>query len=108
MTFLQQTQNPLDEGYHIRQILFALGSGGLFGVGLGQSRQKYLFLPETATDSIFAIIAEEIGFLGASILIIIIVIFVIRGFAIARASPDTFSRVLSCGIMSWICLQTLF
>ncbi|OGM03696.1 cell division protein FtsW [Candidatus Woesebacteria bacterium RIFCSPHIGHO2_01_FULL_39_32] len=107
LTFFEQTRDPLDKSYHIRQILLALGSGGLFGVGLGQSRQKYLFLPETATDSIFAIIAEEIGFLGASILIIIIVIFVIRGFAIARASPDTFSRVLSCGIMSWIGAQTL-
>ena len=61
LTLLRLTSDPQNTGYHIRQILLALGSGGLFGVGLGGSRQKYLFLPETATDSIFAVIAEEIG-----------------------------------------------
>ena len=102
LTFFEQTRDPLGQSYHIRQILLALGSGGLFGVGLGQSRQKYLFLPETATDSIFAVVAEEVGFLGASLLIAIYVILILRGLAIARKAPDTFSRVLSSGIIAWI------
>lgn len=106
MTFLKITQDPLDEGYHIRQILLALGSGGLWGVGIGQSRQKYLFLPETATDSVFAIIAEEIGFLGSAFLILLFVIFVIKGVSIAKRAPDKFSFLLATGITSWIGIQT--
>lgn len=102
MTFLEQTADPLGKGYHIRQILFGLGSGGLLGVGLGQSRQKYLFLPEAATDSIFAVIAEEVGFIGALILIAIIAYYVYRGLLIASRAPDTFSRVLAGGIIAWI------
>ncbi len=108
MTFLKVSQNPLDEGYHIRQILLALGSGGFWGVGLGQSRQKYLFLPETATDSIFAIIAEEIGFLGAFIFIVLFGIFIYRGIMIAKKAPDKFSYLLAIGITSWIGIQIFF
>ena len=102
LTFFEQTQDPLGRGYHIRQILFALGSGGLLGVGLGQSRQKYLFLPEAATDSIFAVIAEEVGFVGASILILMFAYFVYRGLAVVRKAPDKFSQILSAGIVTWI------
>ena len=96
------TLMPFDSGYHIRQVLIALGAGGLFGVGLGQSRQKYLFLPETASDSIFAIIAEEAGFVGASLVIIIFVMYLQRGFRIAMRAPDKYSRVLATGIIMWI------
>lgn len=106
LTFLEQTQDPLGKGYHIRQILLALGSGGFFGVGLGQSRQKYLFLPEAATDSIFAIIAEEAGFLGASVIIILFMLFIYKGITIAKRAPDTFSRVLTVGLVTWIGGQT--
>ena len=102
MTFLEQTADPLGKGYHIRQILFALGSGGLFGVGLGQSRQKYLFLPEAATDSIFAVIAEGVGFFGALVLLFIIGYYIYRGLIIASRAPDIFSRVLAGGIIAWI------
>jgi cell division protein FtsW len=102
MTFLKQTSDPLDTGYHIRQILLALGSGGLLGVGLGNSRQKYLFLPETATDSIFAIIAEEIGFVGATIIILLFIFFVYRGVQIAKNAPDEFSKILAIGLTVWI------
>jgi cell division protein FtsW len=102
LTFLQQSQDPLGRDYHIRQILLALGSGGIFGTGLGQSRQKYLFLPEAATDSIFAIIAEEIGFVGGLLLIIAFAVFTFRGLAIAREAPDKFSQVLALGITAWI------
>jgi cell division protein FtsW len=80
----------------------ALGSGGLFGVGIGASRQKYLFLPEAATDSIFAIIAEETGFLGSFVLIILFVFFLFKGFKIARGAPDVFSQMLAFGITMWI------
>ena len=108
LTFLMQSQDPLGRDYHIRQILLALGSGGIFGVGLGQSRQKYLFLPEAATDSIFAIIAEEVGFVGSVVLIGIFAVFVYRGLKIANAAPDTFSRILSLGIVAWIGGQIFF
>lgn len=107
LTFLNQEKNPLGSGYHIRQILLALGSGGLFGVGLGQSRQKYLFLPETATDSIFAVIAEEVGFLGGIIIILLFLWLVFRGLKIAANAPDKFSQILSIGIISWIATQII-
>lgn len=102
LTYLELTKDPLDSAYHIRQILLALGSGGLLGVGLGQSRQKYLFLPEAATDSIFAVIAEEVGFIGASVIIIAFAALIYRGFKIAKGAPDTFSQVLAVGITTWI------
>ena len=102
LTFLQQSQDPLGRDYHIRQILLALGSGGIIGAGLGQSRQKYLFLPEAATDSIFAIIAEEVGFIGSLVLIFIFAAFIYRGIKIAQEAPDKFSQVLALGITAWI------
>lgn len=102
MTFLQVTSDPLEKGYHIRQVLLALGSGGLFGLGIGQSRQKFLFLPEAATDSIFAAIAEEIGFIGSFALILLFVFFVFKAFKIASNAPDQFSKILAVGITAWI------
>jgi cell division protein FtsW len=102
MTFLQNSQNPLDSSYHIRQILIALGSGGILGAGLGQSRQKYLFLPETATDSVFAIIAEEVGFIGAALIIILFAIFIYKVFQVCLRSPDRFSSLLATGIAMWL------
>jgi cell division protein FtsW len=102
MTFFESTGDPLGQSYHIRQILLALGSGGIFGVGFGASRQKYLFLPEASTDSIFAVIAEELGLLGALAIIILFAFFVIRGLKIAKSAPDKFSSVLAVGISAWI------
>lgn len=107
LTFLKVTSDPLGKDYHIRQILLALGSGGLFGLGLGQSRQKYLFLPEAATDSIFAAISEEIGFVGSMLLISIFVFFVLKAFKIAANAPDQFSKILAVGITAWIGGQVL-
>lgn len=101
-SFLSSSDDPLGASYHIRQILIALGSGGLFGVGIGQSRQKHLFLPETATDSVFAIIAEEIGFVGSLLIMILLFYFVFRAFRVASKSPDTFSHILATGIAIWI------
>lgn len=105
LTFFNPTFDPLGSSYHIRQVLIALGSGGLFGVGLGQSRQKYLFLPEPATDSIFAIIGEELGFLGAIILIGAFLFLIWRGFQIAATTTDPFGKLLAIGITSWIGAQ---
>jgi cell division protein FtsW len=107
LTFLNPGRDPLGASYHIRQILIALGSGGLFGLGLGQSRQKFEYLPEAATDSIFAVIAEEIGFIGASVLILIYLILIWRGLRITQQAPDNFSRLLAVGITAWIGIQAL-
>ncbi len=107
MTFLQMSQDPLGKDYHIRQILLALGSGGFWGVGLGLSRQKYLFLPESATDSIMAVIAEEIGFVGVLVLILLFGFFVYKGILIAKKAPDKFGQILAIGITVWIGGQML-
>ncbi len=101
-TFMQGVEDPLGKGYHVRQILLALGSGGIFGVGIGASRQKYLFLPEASTDSIFAIIAEELGLFGAVAIIGLFAYFLFRGFKIASHAPDKFSQVLAVGLTAWI------
>jgi cell division protein FtsW len=107
MTFLEMSSDPQGSSYHISQILIAIGSGGFFGVGLGKSRQKHLFLPETATDSVFAIIAEEIGFFGATILIVILFYYVFRAYRIALNAPDDFSKLLGVGIATWLGVQTI-
>lgn len=106
MTFLSPQTDPLGASYQIRQALLALGSGGLFGIGIGKSRQKYEYLPEANTDSIFAIVGEEIGFLGASVVVALFLFLVWRAFRIARRAPDTFGRYLALGIASWIGIQT--
>ncbi len=93
--------------YHVKQILIALGSGGIFGVGLGNSLQKYEYLPENATDSIFAIIAEELGLIGASALLVVYFIVVWRGFVIAAQAKDTFGKLLAGAIISFIGVQIL-
>jgi len=101
-TFLEGTTDPLGSSYHIRQILIALGSGGLLGVGIGQSRQKHLFLPETATDSVFAVIAEEVGFIGASLVIIVLTFYTLRIIKLSQRAPDRFSKVFVAGVAFWI------
>lgn len=93
--------------YHIKQILIALGSGGMYGLGIGNSRQKYGFLPESMTDAIFPIIAEELGFLGANILILLFIIIIWRGFVIAMKAKDNFGRLLAAGIISFLGVQII-
>ncbi|OGY09294.1 MAG: cell division protein FtsW [Candidatus Blackburnbacteria bacterium RIFCSPHIGHO2_01_FULL_43_15b] len=107
VTFLNPSFDTINSSYHVRQILIALGSGGVWGLGIGQSRQKYLYLPEPATDSIFAIIAEELGFIGATILILAFLFVFLRGFKIALSAEDSFGRLLATGITSWLAIQTL-
>ncbi|HTK03620.1 MAG TPA: putative lipid II flippase FtsW [Alphaproteobacteria bacterium] len=102
LTFFEATKDPLGKSYHIRQILLALGSGGIFGVGLGASKQKYLFLPESSTDSIFAVIAEELGLIGSIVLILMFGYFIFKGLSIAIKAPDKFTKVAAVGISAWI------
>lgn len=104
--FLDPENGTLSTSYHIRNALIAIGSGGLWGLGFGQSRQKYLYLPEAQTDSIFAITAEELGFARVAIIIIIYIFIIVRGFRIAKEAPDTFGRLMAVGIISWIAIQT--
>ncbi|MCL4417640.1 MAG: putative lipid II flippase FtsW [Actinobacteria bacterium] len=106
-TFLNFNQASDTYSYHVRQILIALGSGGLTGVGLGNSLQKYAYLPETTTDSIFAIIAEEVGFIGASLIIALFIILIWRGFYIAIHAKDIFGRLLAGGISAFLAFQIL-
>jgi cell division protein FtsW len=106
-TFFDRQHDPLGASYQIRQVLLGLGSGGWTGVGIGKSRQKYEYLPEANTDSIFAIIGEEIGYLG-NVLVILLYIFIIwRGFIIATRAPDIFGKLLGLGISSWVAMQTI-
>lgn len=105
MTFLHPELDPQGIGYHINQALLAVGSGGFFGLGLGFSRQKFQYLPEVVGDSIFAIIAEELGFIFAAGLVCAFVFLAIRGFKIAQKAPDTFGRLLAVGITAWFVFQ---
>ncbi len=100
-------ENPQDSTYHLRQIVLGIGSGGLFGVGPGNSIQKYAYLPENTTDSIFAIYAEETGFIGSFILIAIYLLHVFVGLLIAVTSKDMFGRLLATGITVFISIQAL-
>jgi len=106
MTFLHPELDPQGVGYHINQALLAIGSGGFFGLGLGLSRQKFQYLPEVAGDSIFAVMAEELGFIFMILFIAALVFLAIRGFKIAKEAPDGFGRLLAVGITSWFVLQS--
>ncbi|MEA3354911.1 MAG: putative lipid II flippase FtsW [Patescibacteria group bacterium] len=107
LTFFDPSKDSLGSSYHITQALIAIGSGGFWGLGLGQSRQKYQFLPQVTTDSIFAIISEEIGFFGTSLLILALFAFVLRGFKIAGRAKNDFSKLLAVGISGWIGVQII-
>lgn len=107
LAFSDPWADPLNSGYHIIQSLYAIGSGGLFGVGLGRSREKFLYLPEPHTDFIFAILGEELGFIGTATVIILFFLFAWRGFKIAISAPDIYGSLLAGGITSIIVLQAL-
>lgn len=103
--FLNPQEDPLGRGYHLNQALIAIGSGGLTGVGYGQSTTKLHYLPEPIGDSIFAVIAEELGFIGSVLLIFLFAIFVWRSFSIGRQALDLFSRCLAIGFGTLIGIQ---
>lgn len=104
-TFINPTSDSLGASYQIQQSLIAIGSGGLFGTGFGQSVQKFTYLPEPVGDSIFAVAAEEFGFVGSVVLIGIFVLFAVRGLKIAANVPDTFARLTVTGIVIMIVSQ---
>ncbi len=100
-------RDPTHVGYHIQQALIALGSGGLFGVGLGQGQQKLGYLPAPHTDSIFAVLGEELGFVGCLVVIGLFILLAHRGFKIATEAPDAFAALMACGITCWLTFQAL-
>jgi len=103
--FLNHLENPQGSGYHINQALSAIGIGGIGGVGVGKARSS-TYLPEAAGDSIFAVLAEELGLLGVSVTMLLYLFFGVRGYQLARQSPDYFSRLLTVGVISWILIQS--
>ncbi|CAM4259756.1 stage V sporulation protein E [Paenibacillus tarimensis] len=103
--FLDPWQDPLGAGYQSIQSLYAIGPGGLVGLGLGMSRQKYNYLPEPQTDFIFSILSEELGFIGGSALIILFLILVWRGMRTAIMAPDLFGSLLAIGIIGIVAVQ---
>lgn len=107
LAFLDPFSDPQGFTYHISQVLIALGSGGLIGLGLGHSRQKFEYIPEVSTDSIFGIIGEELGFLGATLVIIAFAFVLIRGFKIAQNASDNFGKILALGLISWLGIQVI-
>ena len=105
--WLHPELDPADTGYQILQSLYAIGSGGVFGLGLGKSRQKYLYLPFQYNDYIFAIICEELGLVGSLLLICLFAALILRGYWIALKARDRFSTVLCAGIVTLIAVQTI-
>jgi len=105
LIFLHPETDPLGIGFHLRQSLIAIGSGGIFGKGLGMSTQKFGFLPEAMSDSVFAVLGEETGIIGCSILILLFLLFLFLGFKIAKSSTDKFSKLTAVGITVWIVSQ---
>lgn len=105
--FLDPWEDPLGTGFQIIQSLYAIGPGGLFGLGLGQSRQKFFYLPEPQTDFIYAILAEELGFIGGSLVILLFALLLWRGIRIALNAPDLYGSFLAVGIISMIAIQVM-
>ena len=105
-TFINPSQDTQGSSYQIKQSLIAIGSGRIFGRGFGQSIQKFSYLPEPQGDSIFAVVGEELGFIGSTAIIILYLLFALRGLRIANRSPDQFSRLLVSGIVILITAQS--
>lgn len=105
VTFLDPSFDPRGIGYHINQALLAIGSGGLWGYGFGLSRQKHNYLPEPIGDSIFAVMAEELGFIRIGLIVILFAALVLRGLHLAKTAPDKFGRLVAIGVVAWIGMQ---
>lgn len=105
--FMDPWADPMESGWQLIQSLYSLGSGGFFGLGLARSRQKYLYLPYPETDFIFAIIGEELGFIGATFLILLYLVLIWRGIRVALSVPDLFGSLLAAGIISMIAIQVV-
>jgi cell division protein FtsW len=107
LSFLSPWKDPQNAGYHLIQSYIALGSGGLFGVGLGASRQKWMYVPNAHTDFIFSILGEELGLFVAICVLALFAVLLYGGIRVAARAPDTFGRLLASGIVSWLGLQTI-
>ncbi len=105
--FTSAEADPAGKGFHILQLLIALGSGGITGLGIGASRQKFFYVPGAHTDGIFAIIGEEMGFIGAMAVILLFAFLIYRGIRVMLNAPDNFGALLSLGVTSWIAYQAL-
>lgn len=105
--FIQAEDDPSGRGFHTLQLLIALGSGGWDGLGLGASRQKFFYVPGAHTDGIFAIIGEELGFIGAAAVIVLFAVVMVRGFRVVFRARDEFGSLLAVGIVSWIGYQAI-
>ncbi|MCD5322592.1 MULTISPECIES: stage V sporulation protein E [Pontibacillus] len=105
--FLNPWEDPLGAGFQIIQSLYAIGPGGLMGLGLGQSLQKFYYLPEPQTDFIFAILAEELGFIGGTFVLLLFFLLLWRGIRVALGAPDTFGSLLALGIVGMITIQVM-
>lgn len=103
--FLNPGIDPMGFGYQIQQALIAVGSGEIFGLGLGMSKQKFGLLPHPISDSIFAILAEETGFIGSTVLVLLFIMFLWQGYKIGKESTNMFHRLTALGITSWIIIQ---
>lgn len=107
ISFLDPWADAQGAGWQIIQSLYAIGSGGLFGVGLGNSTQKYLYIPEPHNDFIFAVLAEELGFIGCIAVIALFAIFIWRGIVIAMKAPDMYGSLVAVGITAWVGIQAI-
>ena len=107
ITFLDPWKDATGDGWQVIQSLYAIGSGGLFGAGLGESKQKYLYIPEPHNDFIFSILGEELGFIGCAIVIILFAILIWRGILIAMKAPDMFGSLLAIGITALVAIQVV-
>lgn len=107
ITFLDPWQDEMGDGWQVIQSLYAIGSGGLFGAGLGDSKQKFLYIPEPHNDFVFSILGEELGFIGCAIVLILFAIFIWRGILIAMRAPDMFGSLLAIGITALVGIQVI-
>lgn len=107
ITFLDPWQDATGDGWQVIQSLYAIGSGGLFGAGLGDSKQKFLYIPEPHNDFIFSILGEELGFIGCAIVLILFAIFIWRGVLIAMRAPDMFGSLVAIGITALVAIQVI-
>ena len=107
MTFLDPWKDATGTGWQVIQSLYAIGSGGLFGAGLGESKQKYLYIPEPHNDFIFSILGEELGFIGCAVVLILFAIFIWRGILIAMKAPDMFGSLVAIGITALVAIQVI-
>jgi cell division protein FtsW len=107
ISFINPFEDPSGDGYQVVQSLYAIGSGGLFGRGIGKSMQKFLYIPEPYNDFIFAILAEEMGFIGVVAVLLLFLVFIWRGVKISINAPDTFGSLVAIGITSLIAIQVI-